>query len=195
MAFPEGLHDKKDQLLRPEVLQPKAAYDARELEAGPGITPDAPQLAPVHQPREDSLHLRQIELTSRNAYGLRSKSEELYPQAYFPVDTKFWEGLSAHQQAEVTRLQALAQEKVGYERGTQKYFMEDFDPRSVDKRSSGERLVEIETPRLVIAGAMLGAAATIGVALLLGRFSGIELLVAMILLIVIGSVTVAYGRN
>ena len=42
VAFPEGLHEKKGQLLRPDVLQPKMGYDARELEAGPGVTAAEP---------------------------------------------------------------------------------------------------------------------------------------------------------
>ena len=119
----------------------------------------------------------------------------MYPQAYFPVDATFWEGLSEHQQVEVMRLQAVAQEKVGYERGTQKYFMEDFDPRSVDKRTSGERLVEIETPRLLIAGAMLGAAATVTLGLLAGTVHGSTPAIAALILATAGIATTVLGRN
>jgi hypothetical protein len=194
VPFPEGLHDKKDQLLRPDVLQPKVAYDARELEAGPG---SAIELEGHHRlpSAEHPLHLRQIELTSRNVHGLRSKSEELYPQAYFPVDTAFWAGLSDQQQAEVMRLQAVAQEKVGYERGSPKYFMQDFDTRAVDKKTSGQRLVEIETPRLLLAGAMLGVAVTLTAGFALGVVAGSGVAVVAVMLVLAGVLTMAFGKN
>jgi len=193
VPFPEGLHDKYEELVRPDVLQPKVASDARDKEAGPGL-PDEPEPRRALPP-ESNLHLKQIELTSRNSYGLRSKSEEMYPQAYYAVDHSFWEGLSKEQQLEVVRLQAVAQEKVGYERGTQKYFMEDFDPRVVDKKTSGERLVEIETPRLLIAGAMMGAALTMLTGFVFHAFTGPQILVTAGLMILAAVLTVIFGRN
>lgn len=194
MPFPEGLYDKKDQLIRPDVLQPKVAYDARELEAGPGGAAQQAESTSMQQ-SEDNSHLHRIELTSRNVHGLRSKSEELYPEAYFPVDTTFWEGLSEKQQAEVMRLQAVAQEKVGYERGTQKYFMQDFDPQAVDKKSSGERLVEIETPRLLLAGSMIGAGITMLATLAPHGIDTSPAIVTAAVLLAVGIATAIVGRN
>ena len=56
--------------------------------------------------------------------GLRSASETAFPTLFAPTDGKFWHGLSDEQQLEVTRIQAAAMERVGYESGTEKYFIE-----------------------------------------------------------------------
>jgi hypothetical protein len=197
MAFPEGLPEKKGKFQRPEVLQPKIAYDANELAAGPGARADEhmKEAKPASQPAERAARRRKIETSSRNVHGLRSKSEQLYPEAYAPVDATFWEGLSSGQQAEVMRLQAVAQEKVGYERGTPKYFMEDFDPRAVSDVDSGTRLVAIAAPRLVIGGALIGAGLTLGTGLLARAVSGAEMLVTAVVLLAVGIGTVIFGSN
>jgi hypothetical protein len=73
---------------------------------------------------------RKVELSSVNRFGLASPSEAKYPQAYAPVDETFWEGLTDAQRSALDRIQAIAQEKVGFERGTPKFFIEDIDPHA-----------------------------------------------------------------
>jgi hypothetical protein len=193
MAFPEGLPEKKGQFLRPDVQQPKIAYDAEDLAEGPGARAD--DSASVTSRPSRRSRQRRDSIVSRNAYGLRSKSEQMYPEAYAPVDETFWEGLSSGQQAEVMRLQAVAQEKVGYERGTTKYFIEDFDSRESGPSDPEARLVAIAAPRFVMGGALIGAALMLGLGLLLGAVSGEALLVTAGALLLLGVGMLVFGSN
>jgi hypothetical protein len=79
-------------------------------------------------------------MASGNRFGLPSNSELHYPQAYAPVAAGFWEGLNPRQRTELERLQAIAQEKVGYERGTPKFFIQDFDPGADPAEDAGPNI-------------------------------------------------------
>lgn len=136
-----------------------------------------------------------VKTSSRNVHGLSSKSELLYPEAYRPVDPVFWAGLSQSQQNEVERLQAVAQEKVGYERGTQKYFIEDFDPRTSPRGTTDVNLVAIATPRLVLGGAMIGSGLTCAVLWLTGVAADPAFLIVSLCAAVGGGLSIAFGRN
>jgi hypothetical protein len=57
-------------------------------------------------------------------FELRSQSETAFPTMFNPADSQFWHGLSDEQQLEVTRIQAAAMERVGFESGTKKYFID-----------------------------------------------------------------------
>jgi hypothetical protein len=63
-----------------------------------------------------------------NPYGLTSRSETFYPEAYRDISTVYWRRLSEQDRQKVMRVQAVAMEKVGYERGTEKRFIEDIEP-------------------------------------------------------------------
>jgi len=100
-------------------------------------------------------------------YKLRHRSQRDFPQAYEPVSRTFWEGLSKQQQDAVMRLQAVAMEKAGFEKGAPKMFIQDFDPSNPNAVSFSPRggyargadLVSLAAPRLLLAGALLGMGA------------------------------------
>lgn len=100
-------------------------------------------------------------------YRLRHRSQRDFPQAYEPVSRTFWEGLSKQQQDAVMRLQAVAMEKAGFEKGAPKMFIQDFDPSnpnapSISPRGGYQRgpdLISLAAPRLLLAGALLGMGA------------------------------------
>lgn len=104
----------------------------------------------------------------KSSFQLRHRSQRDFPQAYEPVSTVFWEGLSKQQVDAVMRLQATAMEKAGFEKGTPKFFIEDFDPNSpgtsspaaTAQRSTGTLdLVAQAAPRLVLGGVLIGMGA------------------------------------
>ncbi len=91
-------------------------------------------------------------------YRLKSKAESAYPQAYKPVSAEFWEGLTKEQQDQLVKIQAIAQEKVGYEKGTTKYFIDDPHPGPVGEGSAEKGdPVSDAAPRLVTGGILIGA--------------------------------------
>ena len=97
-----------------------------------------------------------------STYRLKSKSEVDFPEAYVPVDKELWEGLSPEQRKRAVRLQASAMERVGFEKGTPKFFIEDFDPSGAqpmrsESAPSDTDLVAMAAPRLVIGGMLIGA--------------------------------------
>jgi hypothetical protein len=155
MRFPEGLEEKKDLVAgwrsqkRPGTLE--------TAEQGPAALHPLPAADIVPESIDKVRPSRRRKTSSGSGpLGLSSRSELLYPEAYKPVSREFWEGLSPTQQQEVMRLQAVAQEKVGFERGTQKYFIEDFDPDGREK-SPDVALVELAAPRLIVGGMCIGA--------------------------------------
>jgi hypothetical protein len=195
MAFPEGMHDKQGQFVRPELRQPKKAYSAEDQDDGPGAAevaaPSRQGLPPRGSRRSPG---KRVQLESRNVHGLRSKSELLYPEAYAPVDARFWEGLTEEQQHQLMRLQAIAQEKVGFERHTKKYFIEDFDPQA-GPISTERDLVTLATPRLVTGGVLLGAALTLGFLYLLQSVTDPSYLYFALGFLVAGLLTILIGNN
>jgi len=121
------------------------------------------------------------QIDSGNVYGLASKSELNFPTAYAPVSREMWAELSAEQQAEIMRTQAMAQEKVGYEKHTTKYFIEDFDPSNPNAPTIAPHAAPAlgnaaggaaansggaSAPRLLLGGVLIGAGG-LGVALAL----------------------------
>lgn len=107
-------------------------------------------------------------------YQLRSSSETAYPTLFAPAGSGFWQGLSEEQQLEVTRMQAAAMERVGYEKGTKKYFIdaeEDVSDLYIvlgqDKPVAEEKTRELEGGARWVLGGMLvgGGMAAIALAL------------------------------
>jgi hypothetical protein len=155
MRFPEGLDEKKD--LVASWRSQKRPGTLETAEQGPAALHPLPASDIVPESIDKVRPSRRRKTaTGSGPLGLSSRSELLYPEAYKPVSREFWEGLSPTQQNEVMRLQAVAQEKVGFERGTQKYFIEDFDPHGRAK-SPDVSLVELAAPRLVVGGMCIGA--------------------------------------
>jgi hypothetical protein len=58
-------------------------------------------------------------------YRLRSRAEQMYPGAFDGSNERFWRGLSDAQRDRLVKLQAIAMEKVGFEKGTPKFFISD----------------------------------------------------------------------
>jgi hypothetical protein len=188
MAFHEGMgSDKRDVVARWNAKRlPGAVENAEDSELGP----EARYLG-VDRP-EDNTVLESVRPSRRTKssgkgghFGIGSKSEMLYPEAYRPVSRAFWEGLSAQQQHEVMRLQAVAQEKVGFERGAPKYFIDDFNPDG-RPQSPDVSLVEMATPRLISGGFLLGAGAFSAVLALLGVLPMSEGLIGGLTAIAVG---------
>jgi hypothetical protein len=67
--------------------------------------------------------------TPTNIFGLTSRSAGMYPELYRDVSSVYWRSLTEEQREQIMRVQATAMEKVGYERGTEKVFIQDFDPQ------------------------------------------------------------------
>lgn len=82
-----------------------------------------------------------VQIDTSNRYGLKSRSELDYPQAYEPIAPQLWAGLTEDERRRVMRVQAIAQEKAGFERGAPKYFIEDFDPAEALAPSTHRDLV------------------------------------------------------
>lgn len=111
----------------------------------------------------------------------RSLSEEKYPEAYRAGAEQHWQGKSNAQEDELSRLQAVAQEKIGYEDDTDKFFLEGaIDPRrealSPDQKlkvfGKTERPVSLESlngPPLVFGGMLMGASLTIIALITMGK--------------------------
>lgn len=95
-------------------------------------------------------------------YELRSASEVQFPELFSPVNTGFWAGLSEEQQLLVTRMQAAAMEKVGFESGTQKYFIDAEIDRKDLYTVQGKRPEPAETQGIgggnwILGGILIGA--------------------------------------
>jgi hypothetical protein len=106
-----------------------------------------------------------------NRYGLTNSSAMNYPGAYAPVAKEFRTEASSELQAQRMKLQAIAQEKVGFEEGTDKFFIEDFTPGGVPRKAVPRAsMEEMSAPRYVMGGAFMGMGF---LALVLGLFSAI----------------------
>jgi hypothetical protein len=81
-----------------------------------------------------------------NRFGLSSRSQAQYPQAYQPMQTQWWQGLTDEQRAEVTRLQATAQERVGFERDAPKFFIGDVQVEGMLGPGEMPPAADLETP-------------------------------------------------
>jgi hypothetical protein len=87
--------------------------------------------AEISLPTFDPASARKAKLLGfRNSWGLPSRSEMMYPEAYKDMSTVYWKRMSDEDQQRVTIVQARAMEKAGYERGTDKRFIEEIEPDS-----------------------------------------------------------------
>ncbi len=123
-------------------------------------------------------------------YHLRSRSEMDFPEAYLPVAKELWEELTPAQRQKAIRLQAIAMEKVGFEKGAPKFFIEDFDPATGQTVSrpaitsapsagpaAGHAGANTGTypAGAVLSGVLLGAGAVVLAAALIGAFAPLVL--------------------
>ena len=76
-------------------------------------------------------------------FGLRSRAAELYPGLFKPGANVYWTVLSDDERNEIVKLQAAAQERVGFTSGTPKFFIDDFQP--VNDRPAGGDGVTTDT--------------------------------------------------
>lgn len=98
-------------------------------------------------------------------YQLLSKAELLYPEAFEPVSADFWHGVSQHQRDQLMRLQAIAMEKVGFEKDTPKFFLADSSTDRFGRSVPAKPPQTTNAPLATTAGVVLGVAA---MAILLG---------------------------
>lgn len=88
-----------------------------------------PQKGEATLPQMDTKGYQEVGINRwNNSFGLQSTAVSKYPEAYREVSSVFWRQLSVQQQKQVTLVQAQAMEKVGFEQGTEKQFIQDFDP-------------------------------------------------------------------
>jgi hypothetical protein len=66
---------------------------------------------------------------TNNPHGLKSWSEMLYPEAYQDVSKIYWKQLTDDERRKIELVQARAMERVGYERGTEKLFIDEIAPQ------------------------------------------------------------------
>lgn len=96
--------------------------------------------------------------------SIPSMSQLMYPELLQEVDPRLFDRLSAEQIKDLFILQAKAQEKVGYEKYTPKFFLpEDEDPFPETRVQHTDAYVirEINRPMLVLGGLLLGLAGAV----------------------------------
>jgi hypothetical protein len=108
-------------------MEPKRGV--RRRSKGEAIA-EEPELAPeVGLPSFNPNAAPRAKLTRwTNSYGLVSRSEMLFPEAYKDLSTVYWRRLNDDERNLVMQVQARAMEKVGYERGTSKQFIDEIFP-------------------------------------------------------------------
>ena len=144
---------------------------------------DHPQ---AYAPKHSGPHTVNPAPSAPQEYRLRSRSEMDFPEAYLPVAKELWDELTPAQQAKALHLQAVAMEKVGFEKGAPKFFIEDFDPAtgqtvsrpavtsapSASPAASQSSTGTAAYPATaVLAGILLGSGAVVLIAALLGVFT------------------------
>jgi hypothetical protein len=95
--------------------------------------------------------------------GLGASMAEIdYPELLESVDKHYYESLSEEEQHELVIKQAIAQEKVGYERHAPKFFLpEEEDPYPEGRKVEQVDMFtarEIDRPLLALGGILLGLA-------------------------------------
>lgn len=140
-----------------------AAYSGPERRKPAERRPE-PDYGHVTEVKTHKLSGKAAQIDSSNAYGLKSRSEMNFPQAYAPVSREMWEQMSEEQQAAALRLQAIAQEKVGFEKNAPKFFIENFDPNNPNAPAPGLAAsrpaaseISLAAPRLILGGVLIGA--------------------------------------
>ena len=121
--------------------------------------------------------------TTADAVAARptSRSEEKYPEAYRGGVEEHWQQQDIQNQYDIIRTQAAAQEKVGYEEDTEKFFMDDPNhPRFAQltpeeklrvfgKQEQAVPLESLNGPPLVFGGLLLGISLTLIVLIYMGK--------------------------
>ena len=97
-------------------------------------------------------------------------------------------------------LQAMAMEKVGFEKGTPKYFIRDFNPsdpaaQPMSRASADVDLVSIAAPRFVLGGMLIGAGGFALAMSLLRLLPGAAVLVCAVLAVLVGMILLFNARN
>jgi hypothetical protein len=144
--------------------------DNRDKEHKPSSLPSPEGGKFYGEAREHTSRRHRREETQRREYKLENRSETKYYQAYRPVNHEFWEGLSGEQRDAVMKIQAVAMEKAGFERGTPKYFIDDFDPGAENPMAqaatgparrpvAAASETALAAPQLVLGGVLLGGGA------------------------------------
>jgi hypothetical protein len=156
---------RTDARKEPERRHSNAPYSGPERRQNTERRRPEPDYGHRAEPATHKLGGKVAQMESSNTYGLKSRSEMNFPQAYAPVSREMWEKMSEEQQAQALRLQAIAQEKVGFEKSAPKFFIEDFDPNNPNaptvkpgsQRSAPVTEVSLAAPRLIMGGMLIGA--------------------------------------
>ncbi len=144
---------------------PVSSADLSTLENESLFTPDAQRDGPSrrlrrklpdNEPQAGMESINPADLVNR--YGLTTSSAASYPTAYAPVSKEFRQELTQEQRDKTMRTQALAQEKVGYEEETEKFFFNEVHPAGTRRHTGNTEtdLVVLATPRLVAGGMLMG---------------------------------------
>lgn len=132
-------------------------------------------------PSELEKMLNSHEMVSNQDQRPMSRSQEKYPEAYRGGNEEHWKQADMQQQYDVIRRQAVAQEKVGYEEDTEKFFIDDPDNPRREPLSNEERmrvfgkqeqaasLESLNGPPLVMGGMLLGISLTLIVLISMGK--------------------------
>ena len=131
----------------------------------------------LQSPDEQHLSAMRDRPIGHSALGV-SNAEIDYPELLKGVDPKYYESLTEDQRHDLIIRQAIAQEKVGYEKYAPKFFLpEDEDPfpegRHVEQADMFTAL-EINRPLLILGGLILGFAAGIASENIGADFSGMS---------------------
>lgn len=110
----------------------------------------------------------QLITTTNNPWGLKSWSEMLYPEAYRDLSNVYWKQLSDADRQKIMKVQARAMEKVGYEPGTAKLFIDPIEGYDDYRVGRGGRMDDTAGRR---SGG--GAEAFIGVVVLLALLAAL----------------------
>jgi hypothetical protein len=141
------------------------SYSGPERRKGGDLRRPTPDYGHTAEVKTHKLSGKAAPMASSNTYGLKSRSEMSFPQAYAPVSREMWAEMSEEQKAHALRLQAIAQEKVGFEKSAPKFFIDDFDPSNPNAPATkpGNRNapavseVSLAAPRLIMGGVLIGA--------------------------------------
>lgn len=134
---------------------PAEAADGR-VAADDYTTITLPSFNPASAPRAKLIG------PTRNGWGLPSRSELMYPEAYQDLSTVYWKQLTKDERQRIDTVQARAMEKAGYERGTDKQFIQEIFEDDGYVVKAGGRMDDTSRQ-----GSGWGAEATIGLLVLL----------------------------
>jgi hypothetical protein len=145
-------------------------------------SPEQFQAAPDQAGPSRLQQLLSSETLAADDTALTAQPVQVRPAGYRGRVDDDWEDAVVPQVDEASRLQALAQEKIGYEEDTDKFFIDGaIDPRrealSPEQRSKvfgkTERPVPLESlngPPLVFGGMLMGASLTMITLIAMGKF-------------------------